>query len=106
MIQVLFVDDDTSAVDSLASFLSAGEIGWDLTRASSADEALGLMVDRIFDVIIASGSSKSIDAADLLARVRDASPDVMRILAIREGSGSLNKRLLPQAHQIVHNAND
>lgn len=101
MIQVLFVDDDVSALQELRAAL-LDITNWEMRFAKSGEEAIRYLENGIFDVVVADLTMPNMDGAELLGLVRDQYPDAMRILMSGNSDLSFTARLVPQAHQFLH----
>src|SRR4051794_17319933 len=102
MIRVLFVDDDIALLDDLRRSLQICGANWDITLATSAEEALKLIEEYGCDVVVTDMRMPGMDGAELLAIVRDEQPEVMRVLMSGNSDFSFTQRLVPQAHQFLH----
>jgi putative nucleotidyltransferase with HDIG domain len=102
VIRVLFVDDDIAVLDDLRRSLQICGANWDITIATSGEEALKLIDEYGCDVIVTDMRMPGMDGAELLAIVRDEHPELMRILMSGNSDISFTQRLVPQAHQFLH----
>jgi len=102
MIRVLVVDDDIAVLDDLRRALQICGANWDITIATSGEEALKYVEEYECDVIVTDMRMPGMDGAELLAIVRDEYPEVMRILMSGNSDFSFTQRLVPQAHQFLH----
>jgi DNA-binding NtrC family response regulator len=75
---VLVVDDDPLVNDFLVATLRESEL--DVERAFSGEEALELIAEREFDLIISDVKMEGIDGLELLDRVRKTAPDTVVIV--------------------------
>lgn len=66
MKRVLFVDDESNALDDLRLMLQVQEFAWEAAFASSGKSALDLMGEKPFDVIISDIRMPEMDGAALL----------------------------------------
>jgi signal transduction histidine kinase len=75
--RVLIVDDDVGNLDVLRAFLDGD---YEVHEALSAEVALGLLERERFDVIVCDQRMPGMTGIDMLARVRERTPDVAGIL--------------------------
>jgi putative nucleotidyltransferase with HDIG domain len=102
VIRVLFVDDDIALLDDLRRSLLICGANWDITIATTGEEALKLIDEYGCDVVVTDMRMPGMDGAELLAIVRDEHPELMRILMSGNADISFTQRLVPQAHQFLH----
>lgn len=73
--RILVTDDEPGIRQSLSMYLR--RLGYDVTEAETADEAVGLLNDHVFDLVLSDialpGTNNGID---LLTKVKASSPDV------------------------------
>ena len=73
--RILITDDEPGIRQSLSMYLR--RLGYEVTEAESADAAVGLLVDNVFDLVLSDialpGTNNGID---LLTQVKAKSPDV------------------------------
>ena len=87
MIHVLIVDDEAEIRDSLASILS--EEGYAITTAASATEALDLVRDAAYDVVLLDIWLPDRDGLDVLADIRRLEPARVPEVVIISGHGTI-----------------
>ncbi|RJQ52810.1 MAG: HD domain-containing protein [Nitrospiraceae bacterium] len=75
---VLFVDDEAYVLNSVERLFLDSSMK--ILRASSADEALDKFTKEEIAVIVSDNQMPGIKGTELLSRVRDISPDTLRIL--------------------------
>jgi len=97
-LRVLFVDDDPSLVAGLRRMLYQERHHWDLSFATSAEAALGLLAEGDFDVVVTDMRMPGMDGADLLMHVRDAKPATVRIVL----SGQTDRASAVKAASVAH----
>lgn len=101
MIQVLFVDDDTEVLEDFRRLLGIAGVRWNIDLASSGDDAIKMLTNGVYDVIVSDLMMPGMDGAELLTIVREECPTVMRILMSGHSDVSFTARLVPQAHQFL-----
>jgi HD-like signal output (HDOD) protein/ActR/RegA family two-component response regulator len=100
-VKVLFVDDDPSVLGGLRRMLRAHRDRFETFGASSGPEALALMEDERFDVIVTDMRMPGMDGAELLEIVRRRSPDVVRIVLSGQLDDATAVRIAVLAHQFL-----
>lgn len=99
--QVLFIDDDSTLLEGLRRLLRPLRHEWDVTFASRGREALALMADRCFDVVVCDMRMPELDGADVLAAVRERCPNTVRIVLSGQAEMETVFRALSSAHQYI-----
>jgi DNA-binding NtrC family response regulator len=84
MMNILVVDDEKSLRLALADELS--ENGYDVSVASCGEEAIKLLENKYFDLVISDVVMKSISGMDLLKHIKAASPQTELILMTAYGT--------------------
>ena len=93
--RILLVDDEPEVTRSLKTALRKEP--WDIETADSGEQALDLMDDQEFDVIVSDERMPGIRGADLLGQVRDRFPGTIRVML----SGTID---LQKAVDLVNDA--
>lgn len=78
--QILFVDDDLAQIQSLKVLLHGKRKEWESSFAESGPDALTLMAQKHFDVVVADMRMPGMDGADLLTEVQRTYPATARII--------------------------
>ena len=99
MKQLLFVDDEAKVLDGLRRMLRPLRDEWAMEFTTSGREALGLLAQRAFDVIVTDMRMPEMDGAELLETVRDRFPKITRVVLTGECSRDAVLRLLAVAHR-------
>ncbi|MBU0483048.1 MAG: response regulator [Proteobacteria bacterium] len=76
--KILFVDDEKNILKSFARLLADTEL--EVITAASGEEALPFFKDHIISVIVSDNMMPGMKGVDLLTRVKEISPDTVRIL--------------------------
>jgi HD-like signal output (HDOD) protein len=99
--RILFVDDEPDILNGLRDALWKQRAQWDMAFANSGAEALAQLDRRSFDVIVTDMRMPAMDGAELLTRVRERHPTVVRLSL----SGQIDKeavaRALPVTQQFL-----
>lgn len=101
MRRVLFVDDEPEFLEGLKRMLRPQKQEWELAFAPSGATALALMAASPFDVIVTDMRMPGMDGIDLLERVQEEHPQVVRIVLSSHTELSTALRLVPVAHQFL-----
>lgn len=101
MKRVLFVDDDAIVLEGLRRLLEPQSDQWEMSFAGGGQAALTLMEATPFDVIVSDMKMPGMDGAELLQRVCERHPNVVRIVLAgqKEMEGAL--RAASVAHQFL-----
>jgi DNA-binding NarL/FixJ family response regulator len=78
--RVIFVDDEPNLLAGLRRMLRTKSQDWDMHFAPGGHEALEMMAEQEFDVVISDMRMPSMDGAQLLAAVRADHPRTARIV--------------------------
>ena len=97
-LSVLFVDDESYVLDGLRRMLRNKHKEWDMRFAPGGEEALAMMEEKHFDVIISDMRMPKMDGADLLAEVKKRHPHMVRIIL----SGQSEKEMALKSVQAAH----
>lgn len=101
MIRILFVDDDPHLVASLRAMLRRQRKVWHMDFAEGGPQALTMLEDQEFDVIVSDLRMPEIDGVRLLEAVRDKQPSCARIILTGTTELSATRRCMPLAHQVI-----
>lgn len=75
--KLLIVDDEPDMLDFLERVFRAE---YDITRASGGDEALAALEREPYDVLVTDQKMPRMSGLELLERIRDAHPDLVKVL--------------------------
>ncbi len=101
MIRVLFVDDDPLILAGLKRLMRRIADGVQPEFANSGPEALHLLSERPFDAIVSDMRMPGMDGAELLTRVRDEFPDMIRMILSGQSAHESMFRALGPAHRFL-----
>lgn len=99
--RILFVDDEAAILASLSNLLRKDRHRWDLVFASGGPEAVRLLGQSSFDVIVTDMRMPDLDGAQLLDLVRKQSPRTVRIMLSGHAESEGVMRALPLVHQFI-----
>ena len=97
-LSILFVDDDINIISGLKRMLHQLRKEWNLSYATGGKEALEILESNKVDVIISDIRMPGIDGTQLLIKVKDLYPHIIRITL----SGYANDNLALSNTRIVH----
>lgn len=100
-ISVIFVDDEENVLAAIRRMLRSKRSQWDMEFAESGQKALTLFENTKFDVIVSDIRMPGMDGAELLNKVRELYPKVVRIAL--SGQVDLNEviRSIRAVHQYI-----
>ena len=101
MKKILFVDDEPRVVQGLRRMLHGMRREWDMSFAESGQEALDLLSNDKFDVIVSDMRMPGMDGAQLLAEVRERYPYMVRIVLSGQSDQETILRSIESAHQYL-----
>lgn len=101
MTRILFVDDEPKVLDGLRSMLRAYRRDWTMEFCDSAEKALSRLAQEPFDVLVTDIRMPGMDGAELLTRVRDLYPDMVRIVLSGQSEQEQILLAVGQAHQCL-----
>ena len=101
MKRVLFVDDEPRVLQGLKAGLYARRKEWDMQFAESGANAIHLMTQEHFDVLVTDLRMPGVDGTTLVARARTESPDTIRIVLSGYANEEQSQRLVSLAHRYL-----
>ena len=99
--RVIFVDDEPQVLKGIIRMLDSAENDWDVDTASSGNEALDLMSEEPFDVIVSDMRMPGMDGADLLEQVSQLYPQTIRIVLSGQADKDAVYRAVTPMHQYL-----
>jgi HD-like signal output (HDOD) protein/CheY-like chemotaxis protein len=99
--KVLFVDDETNVLHGLARMLRPLREKWDMAFASGGEEALELLGQESFDVIVTDMRMPGMDGSRLLEQVMKLYPHMVRIVLSGHSDRAMILRSVGAAHQYL-----
>ncbi|MBN2401419.1 MAG: response regulator [Spirochaetes bacterium] len=97
MKRILFVDDEIYLLEALKRILR-NKTDWDTTFVSGAKEALELMNNTPFDIIVADYKMPEMDGLELLAIVKEKFNNVKRIILSGQAESEIHNKAKAIAH--------
>jgi putative nucleotidyltransferase with HDIG domain len=101
MINILFVDDDPLILAGLKRLFRRYHDEWRMEFVANAQDALTQLAQRPFDVVVADMRMPGLDGGELLQRVRDTYPTVIRVILSGQSSQEAVLRTMGPAHQYL-----
>ncbi len=101
MKKILFVDDEPRILDGLGRMLRKQRKEWDMTFVGGGQEALDIMAEEPFDVLVSDMRMPGINGATLLKRVQEEYPSTVRIVLSGHTELEAALRAVPVAHQFL-----
>jgi len=101
MKRLLFVDDDAMVLAGLRRALHDMRAEWQVSFASSGQDALDVMAKDPFDAVITDMRMPAMDGAELLERIKDRHPEVIRIVLSGQSEKEAMLRSIVPAHQYL-----
>ena len=99
--RVLFVDDEPQVLRGLRRMLDASDETWLASFADSGEDALELMRAKPFDAIVTDIRMSDMTGAELLQRVSDEFPAVIRIVLSGQAKRETVFRVVRPMHQYL-----
>ena len=98
---ILFVDDDKNVLSGLRDLLRSHRREWEMTFVDSGEEALALLNERPFDVVVSDMRMPRMDGATLLQKTKDAHPRTVRIILSGQTDLEVAMKTVSIAHQFL-----
>lgn len=98
---VLFVDDEPLVLQALQRMLRGESQNWAMRFARSGAEALQAMEKETFDAVVSDLRMPGMDGAELLTKVMDRHPHMVRIVLSGEMDRDLTFKTVHCAHQYL-----
>lgn len=98
MKRILFVDDESAILEGLRNVFRRERRHWDMAFAERGEAALAMLAERPFDVIVSDIRMPGMNGLELLERVRQEHPGVVRIAL----TGYADRDLVAEASAVTH----
>lgn len=98
---MVFVDDDRLVLESLRRILRRRSQAWTMDFCKSAQEALDLLERRRIDVLMTDLGMPGMDGIELLRRVQESHPRVVRLVFSGRTDDATAAHVLSVAHQSI-----
>ncbi len=100
-LHVLFVDDETNVLNGLRLVLRPLKGAWEMAYAENGMEALEILSEKRFDVIISDMRMPGMDGGDLLSEVQRLYPHMLRIILSGYSDQEMIMKTVKPAHQFL-----
>lgn len=101
MINILFVDDEPNILDGLKRMLRGNRDEWQMSFAAGGAEALKILEEADIDVIVTDMKMPGMDGAELLQKVSERHPQIVRVILSGYSEKEINMRSVGAAHQYL-----
>ncbi|MBU0595076.1 HDOD domain-containing protein [Candidatus Bipolaricaulota bacterium] len=98
---ILFVDDEPNVLQGLKRMLRSMRSEWEMSFCSSGQEALKVLAEAAFDVVVSDMQMPGMDGAQLLATVMERHPQIVRIVLSGHSSKESAVKSAGVAHQFL-----
>ena len=99
--KILFVDDEVSVLEGLQNRLRRYRKEWKMFFLQSGQEALEFLDQTPCDVLVTDMRMPGMDGAELLEKVRDQHPEIIRLVLTGQTEKESMLKTLSIAHQIL-----
>jgi HD-like signal output (HDOD) protein/CheY-like chemotaxis protein len=99
--RILFVDDEPMVLTGLKRSLRPMRAEWEMVFAEGGEEALTVMDQQTFDIIVTDMRMPGMDGAQLLKEVQKRSPHTLRMVLSGQSDRETILRSVNPAHQFV-----
>ncbi len=99
--KILFVDDEKRVLDGIRRMLRPLRKGLIMEFAESGRQALEIMANNDFDIIVSDMRMPGMDGAELLSEVKKRYPYTMRVVLTGQSSAEATLRTVGVAHQFL-----
>lgn len=101
MSRILFVDDEVNVLQGLRRMLHGKRHDWDMEFAASGGEALQILTERPFDLLVSDMRMPGMDGAQLLAEARHRWPHMVRVVLSGQADQDALVRSIGLTHQYL-----
>jgi HD-like signal output (HDOD) protein/CheY-like chemotaxis protein len=98
---ILFVDDEPNILEGLRRMLRGMHNEWDMAFTPGSTEALKIMGQKHFDVIVTDMRMPEMDGAQLLTKVKELYPHMVRIILSGHSDKEMVLKTVKPAHQYL-----
>jgi YesN/AraC family two-component response regulator len=99
--RLLFVDDDRMVLAGLRRALHEMRDVWEIDFAANGQEALEAIAASHFDAVITDMRMPGMDGAELLERIKEYHPEIIRIVLSGQSEKDAMLRSIAPAHQYL-----
>lgn len=99
--KILFVDDESRILEGLKRMLRPMRKEWDMSFASSGQEALDILSKNHFDVVVSDMRMPGMDGGQLLTKVMELYPHIIRIVLSGQSEQEMIMKSVRPTHQFL-----
>ncbi|MCK5566163.1 MAG: HDOD domain-containing protein [Planctomycetes bacterium] len=99
--RIFFVDDDKAVLDGLRRMLHNMRNEWDMNFVTSGKEALEVMENEVFDVVVSDLRMSEMDGVSFFEQVRKKYPETIRFMLSGYSDQPLQGRAARCVHQFI-----
>lgn len=99
--KILLVDDEEQILKGVSRLISCEEDDWEVETALSGSEALDLLSEEEFDVVVSDMRMPGMDGAELLSEIGRQYPSMLRIVLSGEADRESVLRAVNPMHQYL-----
>jgi len=99
--RILFVDDDPLVLQGMERAFRRMRAEWDMVFAESAEQALALMAEEPFDVVVSDMHMPAMNGPALLTEVMQRYPKTVRLILSGTADQELIMKCVGSAHQFL-----
>jgi len=96
--RILFVDDERNVLEGLRRMLRNMRQEWEMVFAESGQQALDILRDEPFDVVVSDMRMPNMDGCQLLSKVKEHHPELVRIIL----SGYADTEMILKSVRVAH----
>ena len=104
--QILFVDDEPRVLDGLKRMLRSMRTEWEMSFVDSGEAALDALSTQKMDVVVADMRMPGMNGAELLTKVKEEYPHMVRIILSGHADEDMIKKSVSPAHQYISKPSD
>lgn len=101
MIRLLFVDDESKVLEGLKRSLRSMRHEWNMTFVTSGKDALTMLEQAPFDVVVSDMRMPGMDGAQLMNEVQRRYPQIVRIVLSGQSNREMIYRSISASHQYL-----
>ena len=98
-VKILFVDDEPNLLSGLKRMLRKYRKEWDMAFAEGGPQALEVLAQQPFDIVVSDMKMPEVDGAALLLRVANDHPSTVRIILSGQSEHQQIMKVVDVAHQ-------
>ncbi|MBC8002306.1 MAG: HDOD domain-containing protein [Opitutaceae bacterium] len=99
MVRILLVDDDPDSLQNLRQVLEVMRDTWTMDFAANGPEAIGLVQNNTYDIVVTDNLSGSISGLEVLAKFTERQPEGIRFMLSGEPTKESSVHLAGSVHQ-------